>query len=394
MLDKKAKAIADMRALHDSALEEERELTAEERESVERSEADIERYDTDMKQAQRADELAAEAAEYRAPEPAVTTTTDVQSFDEDAAFRGLWSGGGEYEADMNTQFRALALANGHVPTTYSQQVVIYERDFTPMLNADVVTIMPTPDGNAISIPTVTADPAYGGTRVAEAGTIGAFDMTPGTATLSAFKAAIINQWSAEVDIDNNIQLQDVIAFTTARELAQDINTWLTTGTGTVQPTGFLDGATNGGTASGTAAGTSFDTFFAPADVIDLKFSLAQPYRQRGIFMVATTAHAKLRKMRDSNGAWLYQNAPVLGQPDTFDGSPVYENAAMTAVASATQSVAFGDFKRYIVRRCPLRVDASIHYAFATDSLSLRTIERVDGVLTDAIAIKYLVSADT
>ena len=391
MLDKKNKAVADMRALHETAMKEDRELTAEERESVERAEADIERYQKDYDQAVRANEYAKEAAEFRGlPSAEPTVTTPETKFDENKELARIWKQGGEYQAEL----RALVIADGHVPTTYSQNVVMYERNFTPMLNGDVVTIMPTPDGNPISIPTVTADPAYGGTVVAEAGTILAIDMTPGTASLSAYKYAALNQWSAEVDIDNNIGLQDVIAFTTARELAHDINVHLTTGDGSGKPSGIVTGAGNGGTASGTAAGTSFDTFFAPADLIDLKFALAQPYRAGGAFMVSTTAHAKMRKMRDSNGAWLYQNAPVIGAPDTFDGSPVYENADMAAAASASKSVLFGDLKRYIVRRLPLRVDASIHYAFATDQLTLRTIERVDGVLTDAAAVKYLVSANT
>ena len=389
MLDKRNRAVADMRALHESALAEERELTAEEREAVERAEADIVRYDADIEAANRAADLSAQAIELRGV-PEVETAVVEQPFDENRALAEIWRAGGEYEAEL----RALALATGHVPTTYSESVVMYERDFTPMLNGDVVTIMPTPDGNAISIPTVTADPTHGGTVTAEAAGITAADMTVGTASLSAYKVAILNQWSSEVDIDNNWGLQDIIARSSARELAQDINVFLTTGTGSSQPSGIVTGATNAGTASGTAAGTSFDTFVSPADLIDLKFSLAQPYRQRGAFMVSTTMHAKLRKMRDSNGAWLYQNAPIVGQPDTFDASPVYENAAIAAVASASKSVIFGDFKAYVVRRCPIRVDASIHYAFNTDSITLRTIERIDGVLTDAAAVKYLVSADT
>ena len=390
--DKRNKAVADMRAILDTASDEKRDLTPEEVEQVERAEADAQRYATEAERANRADQLAAQAAEYRGAAPVVTTPEKTLTENEQLA--RIWrERSGSYEADLNVMFRTgLVLANANVPTTFSQQVVIYERDFAPMLDSDVVMVMPTPDGNPISIPTITADPAYGGTTVAEAGGIGVTDMTPGTATLSAYKFATINQWSAEADIDNNIGLQDLIAFTTARELAYDINTALTTGT--AAPAGIVAGAANAGTASGTAAGNAFDTFFAPADLIDLKFSLAQPYRVRGKYMVSTAAHAKMRKMRDSTGGWLYQNAPIIGQPDTFDGSPVIENAAMDAVASASKSVLFGDFKRYVVRRLPLRVDASIEYAFATDQISLRTIERVDGVLTDAAAVKYLVSAAT
>lgn len=394
--DKRNKAITDMRAILDGAAVEKRDLSPEELEQVERAEADAQRWADEAARASRADALAAQASEFRV---AVATPEQPRGFDEASELTRIWRaaqnrGAAGYEVDPSTFFRALVIADGHVPTTYSQQVVVYERDYTPMLDPGIVTIMPTADGNPISIPTVTADPAAGGTVTAEGGGITELDMTPGTATLTAYKFGITNLWSSEIDLDNNIGLQDVIARTTARELAQDINTVLTTGTGTVQPTGILTAAGNGGTASGTAAGTSYDTFFAPADLIDLKYTLAQPYRQRGAWMVSTTAHARLRKMRDSNGGWLYQNAPIVGQPDTFDGNAVYENAALAAVASASKSVLFGDFKLYLVRRLPLRVDASIHYKFNTDQIALRTIERVDGVLTDAAGVKYLNSANT
>ena len=392
--DKRNKAIHDMREILDRAAEEERDLSPEEVEMVERAEADADKYGQEAERARNADKLAKEAAEFRGiPEPVVAEAKPAE-FDENAALTRAWHaamnrGADGYEADL----RALVIADGHVPTSFSNQVVVYERDYTPMLNPDVVSIMNTPDGNPISIPKLTADAAVGGTITAEAGGITEADPTMGTATLSAYKYGVTTLWSSEVDIDNNIGLQSLIARTNARELAQDINTALTTGDGSSKPNGIVSAAANAGTASGTAAGTGYDVFYSPADLIDLKFSLAQPYRQRGAFMVSTTAMAKLRKMRDSTGGWLFQNAPIVGQPDLFDGSPVYENAAMAAVASASKSVLFGDLSAYMVRRLPLQVAASIHYKFSTDQIALRTIERIDGELPDGAAIKYLVSAD-
>ena len=66
---------------------------------------------------------------------------------------------------------------------------------------------------------------------------------------------------------------------------------------------------------------------------------------------------------------------------------------MAAVASATKSVAYGDFSRYFVRKTPTRVDMSQDYKFSTDQLALRTVERVDGDLIDTVSVAYLVSAN-
>ena len=71
--DNRNKAIADMRAKLDEVAEEGRDLTPEEVEFVERAEADAEKYGKEAERANRADELAAKAAEFRGtPEPAIT----------------------------------------------------------------------------------------------------------------------------------------------------------------------------------------------------------------------------------------------------------------------------------------------------------------------------------
>ena len=67
---------------------------------------------------------------------------------------------------------------------------------------------------------------------------------------------------------------------------------------------------------------------------------------------------------------------------------------MAAVASASKSIAFGDFKKYFVQRVtPMRVELSKDYKFNTDQLALKTVERVDGDLVDTAAVAFLVSAN-
>lgn len=291
--------------------------------------------------------------------------------------------------------RALQSAGGTaIDSTFYDRVTVYERTLVPVLQ--VATVLNTARGETITLPRLTADVAYGGTAVAEAAGITELDPTISSVTLGAFKAAVITLWSRELDTDEVIGLEDLVARTTARELSIDLGTWFTTGTATTQPNGFITAATNGGTAGGTASGTSTDTFFAAKDLVDLYYGLAVPYRQSAVWMVSTTAAAKMRAFRDSTGNFIWQPGQLRGEGgiDRFLGLPVYENPAMAAVASATKSVAVGDFSRYFIRRLPMRVERSTEYKFNTDQLALKTVERVDGNLVDTIAIRYLVSANT
>lgn len=408
--DKRNKAIADMRSILDTAASEERDLTPEEQEQIERADADAEKYGKESERALRADELAKQAAEFRGtPERIEGPAPQEQPLTErDLIMRGFQAvrdgGGFAYDAESmpslqpsQTFFRALQSAGGTaIPTTFTESVIVYQRTVTPMLDPGIVTILETPTGNPIDLPRLTADPNHGGTVTAEAGGINELDPTISKVTLTSFKYGVTNLWSSELGQDNVINLEDLLARSTGRELGLDIGAHLTTGTGTTQPNGIVNAATNAGTANGTALGASNWTFVGPHDLLDLYYSLAAPYRNApgAGWMAPVEGISKMRKFRDSNQQFLWDVSIVAGQPDVFNGRPVYENPGMAAPASATKSFLFGDLSAYYVRRTPIRVEFSRDYKFNTDQLALRTIFRVDGNLPDAIAIKYIVSANT
>lgn len=406
--DKRNKAITDMRDILDRATVEDRDLTPEEQEQIERADADAERYGAEADKAIRTEDLARQAAEFRAPSAAIEPPASRERMAEvDHIRRGFEAvrAGGSYVWDIErtpeyqpnaTFFRALQSAGSSaIPTSFVENVIVYQRTATPMLDPGIVTILETPTGNPIVLPRWTADVAHGGTVTAEAGGVNELDPTISSVTLNAFKYGVTTLWSAELDQDNVINLESLLARYNGRELGLDIGGHLTTGTGTVQPNGIVNAATAGFTATGTASGVSFDTFFSPSDLLDLFYAVAPPYRNASAgWMVATTAAAKMRKAKDSTGGFLWDMSLVAGQPDRFNGFPVYENPGMTAVASATKSVIFGDLSAYFVRRTPIRVEFSRDYKFNTDQLALRTIMRVDGNLPDAIAVKSMVSANT
>lgn len=381
------------KTLLDAIVAEGRDATPEEREQIERMDA---AFDSAVAEEKRiADRIAlvtALDATRGELAPRVETARAERRDPNDAEMlRRMF-----IERQGGFESRALGISANSVPVTFYDAVTVYERTFTPMLDGGFITLLNTPAGESITLPTLTADTTVSGTLTAEAGGITEGDPTISSVTLNAYKYAITNLWSSELAQDNAINLMDLVARTTGRSLGIAIGGQLTTADGSSKPNGVITAAANGGTANGTANATSFDTFFSAADLITLKYTLAAPYRAGGVgkYMVSSTAMAKMRKFRDSTGGFLFQPSLVAGVPGTFDGDAVIENPGMAAVASATKSVAYGDFSRYFVRKTPTRVDMSQDYKFSTDQLALRTVERVDGDLIDTIAVAYLVSANT
>ena len=305
--------------------------------------------------------------------------------------RPYFSAGG---AD-SPEYRALTVAAGtNVAQAFADFVVVYERTLNPIY--DVATILPTSNGEIFTIPRLTADVASHGTVIAEAGGVTEADPTISAVNLGAFKFGSTTLWSNELAQDNYINLDQLVAEATARDLDIQLGTFFTTGTGTVQPTGYLTNATILGTANGTASGgNATDTFFSASDLMNAFYSLAAPYRRNATWLVATSALKLMRTFRDKNGQFLWSANAQAGAPDTFNNRPVLENPGLAAAASVSKSVTVGDFSKYYIREVtPLRVDTSIHYKFSTDQFAIRTLVRRDGNLIDTAAVGYIISANT
>lgn len=416
LTQKQGEAAARMREILDNPAGEDGGLSAEQRDNLTAFNADFDRYQADARELEQyRAKLAMTDHVHEQIDRATVSRSDDADFNlsedsEKRAFaqyaQSFRTGGspnvsfvskrtiGYNEHDSMYQTRALAAGIGTViPTNFADFVAVYERTLNPMLQ--VSTIISTSNGQPLVIPRWTADIAGGGSVTAEAGGITEVDPTYSAVTLNAYKRANTTLYSAELNQDNVIGLENLLAKLGARALNLAWGTAFTTGNDSTEANGFINAGTNGGTASGTALNTAADTFFAWTDLATLYYGLAAPYRANASWMMATTALRKTRQMRDSTNQPIW-NAPLAaGMPESIWGRPVYENPAMAAVASATKSVACGDFSEYYIRDVvPLRVDISDQYKFSTDQLALRIITRRDGDLPDVTAVRYLVSADT
>ena len=305
-----------------------------------------------------------------------------------------WLGGGLLREVEHVLHQREMAAHDALPHPFHNDIAVYARTANPMLDPNISTIYSVTSGGGEVLPRLTADPAHGGTVTAEAAGIVELDATISSVTIEPFKYAVTALWSAELDTDSALGLNRILAQSAGRELGLDAGVHLTTGDGSGKPSGWVGNVTNGGTASGGTATQSFD-FIAPADLPGLFMSVAAPYRNRGTWMASTTAFQKILEWRDQNDKPIVHMDPTQAIPTSLYGRPLVENPAMAAVASATVSLAFGDFgAAYSVVALPLRVELSKDFAFGTDQIALRSILRLDGAVIDSAALAELTSADT
>ena len=118
--------------------------------------------------------------------------------------------------------------------------------------------------------------------------------------------------------------------------------WAGTGATGNQPTGILTatGVNQLVTGDATGLGTAFDSLLA------MPFATKSGYRKNGTFVVNTATLASLVRVKDQNGAYLYQNSVIAGIPGTLLGYRVETDENVAAVAGNSVPVVFGDFSKY------------------------------------------------
>jgi len=151
---------------------------------------------------------------------------------------------------------------------------------------------------------------------------------------------------------SGFDLETWLAGEIATEFARAEGAAFVSGSGTNQPKGFLASPTAAtgdavrafGTlqylVSGNASG--FDS--APElKLIDLVHALKAGHRQGASWVMNSATLAQVRKLKDSNGAFLWQPGLSEGQPDRLLGYPVVDAADMPDIGAGTFPVAFGNF---------------------------------------------------
>lgn len=183
---------------------------------------------------------------------------------------------------------------------------------------------------------------------------------------------------AEFDIEDYLRGEFARAFGIAEEEAFCI------GTGSGQPTGIF---TNHGGAVGVTSGSA--NAITADEVISLVYALKSPYRRNAKFLMNDSTVALLRKLKDGNGAYLWQPSIQAGQPDKLLGYDLYTSPYVPTIGAGALTIAFGDFKNYWVADRMGKTVQRLNEVYATNGqIGYVATERVDGkvILPEAIQL--------
>lgn len=237
---------------------------------------------------------------------------------------------------------------------------------------------------------------------AGSGWVGETDPRPATGTptlgqISAFMGEIYsNPQATQTSLDDIFfNAEEWLNSEVAREFSEKEGNAFLLGNGTNKPKGLLaypllttgDDVRAFGSLQKIISGAA--GAFTGDKLIDLIHSLKAGYRANGKFMMGNLTVAYVRKLKDSEGNYLWRPGLEAGQPSSLLGYGITENEDMPDISADANAIAFGDFKRAytIVDRIGTRVlrDPYTNKPY----VGFYTTKRVGGMLVDSQAVKVL-----
>jgi HK97 family phage major capsid protein len=301
------------------------------------------------------------------------------------------------------ELRALLWDTGSVasavPTTLARTLYEYMEASVAAFRMPTTKIT-TDSGEPMQFPRVNAHGIA--TQVIAQGTaIGGTDPTFARMQLDAYKYGQLVQIANEVIQDSGINIVEFIGRNIGRAIGRVVDADLVVGTGTGEPQGMMTALAVG--AAGTVA--TGGSLIQPTveKLIDLVYSVNDEYRASGnaAFLMRDASAGVIRKYRDGAGgtvgAFLWEPSLTAGiqggQPDRLLGYPVYTDPNVASMASAARVVAFGDWSAYYIRQVgDVVIERSDEYAFNVDEATFRGKWRVDGDYIDLTAVNLLQQA--
>lgn len=220
--------------------------------------------------------------------------------------------------------------------------------------------------------------------IEEGGALTFGDATFSQIFLDAYKLHVAIKVTEELLYDNAFNLENYIVTQFGRALANAEEDAFLNGDGKGKPLGLFAAAGGGTVADTLTAAVKSD------DLISLVYALKRPYRRKASFILNDQTLASLRKLKDNNGAYIWQPSYQAGEPDRLLGYTVHTSAYAPADA-----IAFGDYSYYNIGDRGTRSFAELKELFAGNGMvGFVAKERVDGklVLPEAVQILKMPSA--
>ena len=211
--------------------------------------------------------------------------------------------------------------------------------------------------------------------------------------LDAHKLHVTIKVTDELLYDNAFNLESYILTQFSKALANAEENAFLNGDGVGKPLVIF--AENGG--GQVAITTNTQSSITADEIINLVHSLSRPYRKNAKFIMNDQTIALIRKLKDNNGAYLWQPSLQAGEPDRLFGYPVYTSAYVPTVAAGKPVIAFGDFSYYNIGDRGMRSFDQLRELFAGNGMvGFLAKERVDGklVLPEAVQILKMKASAT
>lgn len=245
------------------------------------------------------------------------------------------------------------------PVSFLERVVASAKLAGPWFDPGFASIDDTPTGASKGYPTDN-DTAVSGTLVVEGGQQTQQDVTVGLQSLSSYKfSSQMVLASVESFQDTGVDggLEGYLSKKFGIRIMRGANPYLTTGTGSGQPTGCLHGITAALTATGSADtdGIGGSNTIGHSDVCALEQALDPMYRVNAHFMMHPSTLNWLRNVKDKNLRPVFST--LNGPTPYLLNYPIKLNVGMDVLQTEVSSpavtrvpLAFGDFSYFKVRR--------------------------------------------
>jgi HK97 family phage major capsid protein len=279
-----------------------------------------------------------------------------------------------------------------VPTGFANQIEEATKYFCPFLSNDVCQMLDTATGNPIPYPT-NNDTSNVATIVGEASSVGEEDVTAAQITFAAYKLTSgLVKLSMELLQDSAFDLEAWLSRKFGERYGRGLESLFTNGTGSSQPTGVLTAILASGSTPVVAQGSSESTGGAQtgansigySDLVNLEHSVDPTYRRGAKYMFHDQTLSAIKRIIDKYGRPLWAPGISVGEPDTINGYSYVINQSMPQIGSETNTVIFGDFSKFIIRRVKDLSIQRLNELYAVNGqVGFLSFARVDSNLVDA-----------
>lgn len=217
--------------------------------------------------------------------------------------------------------------------------------------------------------------------IEEGGALSFGDATFDQILMDAHKLHVAIKVTEELLYDNAFGLENYIITQFGKALANAEEDAFLNGDGVGKPLGLFAASGGGQVADTLSAALKAD------DIINLIYALKRPYRKSASFIINDKNIASIRKLKDNNGAYIWQPSAQAGEPDRLFGYAVH-----TSAYAPENAIAFGDYKYYNIGDRGTRSFKQLTELFAGNGMvGYVAKERVDGklVLPEAVQILKL-----